>query len=477
MVQIETNQGPVTGIQGDGLETYLGIPFAKPPLGDLRWQSPAPVEPWAALDATTHQNRCLQTPYADVLSGFEVPGEESEDCLYLNVYTPSHQGRRPVMVWIHGGAYMQGSANEYDGSRLAAENDVVVVCINYRLGIFGYFDLSRYGEAYAGSASLGFQDQQAALHWVQQNITAYGGDPDCVTIFGESAGGGSVLCQLCSPSAEGLFHRAAALSPGEVLGPPTDNVALLSAHYSVPEDQLLDHLMSLPGAELRDLQVNGVFMVGASVDGTIVSNASTPGVRSRGDAVPLIIGSCRDEGTLFTPIMAPEHAEMTAMMLAVAVGNGDATHYIERRDAIMVDAAPMAKVERTWTDLFRSAVLRCGQGATEAGAGGWVYNFNVPTDNPLGITHASDIPFVFNQLKPGGIGFHDTESADNQRIARLWSSALARFARTGDPNGSDLPEWPHYDRKSRACLVLDHTPHIETDPDGPAWRDAYKVED
>ena len=475
-MKIETKQGSVIGLEAAGLQTYLGIPYAKPPVGELRWQPPQPVAPWSSLEATRHQNRCLQTPYADVLSGHELPGEESEDCLYLNIYTPGTEGKRPVMVWIHGGAYLQGSANEYDGSRLAAENDVVVVCINYRLGIFGYFDLSRYGDAFTGSASLGFQDQQAALRWVQENIADYGGDPDCVTIFGESAGAGSVLCQLCSPSAEGLFHRAAALSPGEVLTPPVDNVALLSAHFGISEDELLAHLMSLSGLALRDLQVNGTFIVAASVDGTVVTQANTPGVRARGDSVPLVIGSCRDEGTLFTPIMEPDQAEMTAMMLAVSVGNGDAAHYIARRNAIMAGADMVALVERTWTDLFRSVVLRCGQGATEAGAGGWVYNFNVPTDNPLGITHASDIAFVFNQLNSDGLCFHDTDSADNQRIARLWSSTLARFARTGNPNGGDLPDWPHYDAEKRACLILDHSPHIENDPDGPEWRDAYKVE-
>ncbi len=474
-MQIDTRQGPVRGTQSDGAQTYLGVPYAKPPVGELRWQPPQPADSRESLDATSHQNRCLQTPYAEVLSGFELFGEESEDCLYLNIYTPGSEGSRPVMVWIHGGAYMQGSANEYDGSRLAAENDVVVVCINYRLGIFGFFDLSRFGEQYDGSANLGFQDQQAALRWVQENIADYGGDPDCVTVFGESAGAGSILCQLCSPAAEGLFHRAASLSPGEVLAPPVDNVALLAAHFSLAEEELLGHLMGMSGEALRDLQVNGVFIVAASVDGTVVTQASTAGVRARDSSVPLIIGSCRDEGTLFTPIMAPEQAEMTAMMLAVAVGNGDAAHYLERRNAIMAGAEPIALVERTWTDLFRSAVLRCGQAATESGAGGWVYNFNVPTANPLGITHGSDVPFIFNALDSSGLNFHDT-SPENQRIAELWSSTLARFARTGDPNGGDLPEWPHYDRKNRACLILDHEPHIEYDPDGPEWRDAYKVE-
>lgn len=376
------------------------------------------------------------------------------------------------MFWIHGGAYIQGSANEYNGARLAADNDVVVVAINYRLGIFGFLDLSRFGDAYAGSANLGIQDQIAALRWVRDNIADYGGDPDCVTVFGESAGGGSIMALLGAPSAQGLFHRAAALSPGEVLNPPLNNISPLAANAGVPEEDVLTHLQGLSGEELKALQVSGIYNAGISVDGRVVTQKSVHALRQRQD-VPLIIGSCRDEGTLFAPIVPPEHAELVALGLAVTAGNGDAGRYIAKRDAIMADATPAERIQQTWTDMFRGSVLRCGEAATEGGGGGWVYNFEIPTDHPLGITHGSDIPFVFNQLIAGGLAFHDTESADNQRLAQLWSSTLARFARTGDPNGGDLPSWPHYDADNRACLVLDHDPHVAHDPDGPQWRDAY----
>ena len=467
----ETRLGQITGTETEGVQAFLGVPYAKPPVGERRWKPAEPVSPWGSLDATRHGNRCLQTPYDEVLSGFELFGEESEDCLYLNIYTPGTEGARPVMFWIHGGAYIQGSANEYDGARLAAENDVVVVAINYRLGIFGFLDLSRFGDEYAGSASLGIQDQIAALRWVRENIADYGGDPDCVTIFGESAGGGSVCALMASPSANDLFHRAAALSPGETLTPPLDNVTPLAAHAGVDADNLLAHLQSLSGEELRALQVGGVFNGGVSVDGTIVTRTTSTALRN-GNTVPLIIGSCRDEGTLFMPMFDIEVGEMIAMGLAVTAGNGDAANYLSCRDAIMEDADRSAKVERAWTDMFRGSVLRCGQAATEGGAGGWVYNFNIPTDNPFGITHGSDIPFVFNQFS-GGLVFHDADSPDIQRLGALWSSTLARFARTGDPNGGDLPAWPPYDGNSRTCLVLDLAPHTEDDPDGPAWREAY----
>ncbi len=470
---INTRLGSIQGIERDGVTAYLGVPYAQPPVGSNRWLPPQDVQPWESRDATTHGNRCPQTPYHEVLSGLPLHGEESEDCLYLNIYTPDSDGKRPVMFWIHGGAYIQGSANEYDGARLAAENDVVVVAINYRLGIFGFLDLSQFGAEYAGTANLGIQDQIAALGWVRDNIADYGGDPDCVTVFGESAGGGSVLALLGAPSAVGLFHRAAALSPGEVMNPPLNNIAPLAAHAGVAETDLFDYLNRLNGAELRALQVNGVFNAGISVDGTVVTQKTADALRSGSNPVPLVIGSCRDEGTLFTPIMPAEHAELLAAGLAVTAGDGDPGRYLSRRDALMPDAEPVARVEKTWTDMFRGSVLRCAQAATEGGARGWVYNFEVPTEHPMGVTHASDIPFVFNALVGSGLAFHDAEDANNQRLARLWSSTLARFAVTGDPNGGDLPDWVPYDSEQRVCLVIDSEPHVEPDPDGPEWRAAY----
>ena len=475
MATIETKFGPVTGTETDGIHAFLAVPYAKPPVGERRWLPPEPMEPWESLDASTHGNRCLQTPYADVLSSFELLGDESEDCLYLNIYTPGTEGKRPVMFWIHGGAYIQGSANEYNGARLAAENDVVVVAINYRLGIFGFFDLSRFGDEYIGSAALGIQDQIAALRWVNENISDYGGDPDCITIFGESAGGGSVLNLLSAPSADGLFQRAAALSPVEVLTPPADNVAGLSAHAGIAEEDLLSYLHGLSGEELKTLQVSNVFNTAVAIDGKVLTQGSATAIRGRTRKIPLVIGSCQNEGSLFTPIVAPEFAEMTAMGLAVTAGNLDAVHYISKRDAIMADAEVMERVEQTWTDLFRASVLRCAEAATASGADAWVYRFDVPTDNPLGTTHGSDVPFVFNQLVEGGLTFHDIKSEDNQRLAELWSGTLVRFAKTGDPNGNGLPGWPQYNPETRACLMIDYDPHIENDPDGPDWRDAYNM--
>lgn len=247
MTQITTRAGTLTGIEKSGTKTFYGIPYAAPPVGSLRWQPPQKISAWSGeRDATAPGNRSIQIPYMEALAGMGAPGEESEDCLYLNIFAPDADNRpRPVMVWIHGGAYIQGSANEYDGGILAAENDVVIVAINYRLGIFGYMDLSPLGAEYEGSASLGFQDQIAALEWVRDNIADYGGDPENVTIFGESAGGGSVLALMGAPKAKGLFHKAIAFSPGDIIDGPQDNVAALSSNLDLEGEALLKHLWVL----------------------------------------------------------------------------------------------------------------------------------------------------------------------------------------------------------------------------------------
>lgn len=310
MAMAKTQQGEVQGIDGEGLETYLGLPYAAPPVGDLRWQPPASPEPWTGtFDATRHPNRCIQIPYMDVLANRDIPGQESEDCLYLNIFTPAADGKqRPVMFWIHGGAYIQGAANEYDPEILARDNDVVVVTINYRLGIFGFLDLSSFGETFKGSAALGFQDQIAALKWARDNIENFGGDPGNVTIFGESAGGGSVLALLAAPSAKGLFHKAIGHSPGEVFGPPMDNVPALAALLGLEGPALLEKLIELPAPEVFALQLGGAVQMGASVDGTIVTSQPSAALKDgAAKDIPLIVGLTRTK-ELFWSTRFPKRA-------------------------------------------------------------------------------------------------------------------------------------------------------------------------
>ena len=222
---VATYEGPVRGYQTPGVDVFLGIPFAAPPIGELRWRPPAPPVPWVKpLDAVAFGGRCVQT---NTFGVFAAPSE-NEDCLYLNVYAPhlatspanrarpNGQTLRPVMVWIYGGGFFDGESDDYDGTRLAIEGDVIVVTINYRVNVFGFLGHPALDAEGHAAVNYGLMDQQAALRWVQRNIRAFGGNPDNVTIFGESAGGSSVLFQLASPAAAGLFHRGIAHSPAFV---------------------------------------------------------------------------------------------------------------------------------------------------------------------------------------------------------------------------------------------------------------------
>ena len=207
MTTITTRLGTIVGKLENGIQIYRGVPYAEPPVGERRFKAPELRGPWSGtLDATRPGNRAMQPKIPGLGSS---SATYSEDCLVVDIYTPAADGRaRPVLFWIHGGAYYIGSGNEHDGSILAAQGDVVIVTVNYRLGVFGFLDLSKYDDALAGSVSNGFRDQILALTWVRDNIKDYGGDPNNVTIFGVSAGGASVNALLAAPSADGLYHRA-----------------------------------------------------------------------------------------------------------------------------------------------------------------------------------------------------------------------------------------------------------------------------
>ena len=460
-------RGTVLGKSSGGATAFLGVPFAAPPIGDLRWLPPQPAQSTDdPLDATTHPDRCYQPPYPEILGDVPSPGELSEDCLYLNVYTPDVGGtRRPVMFWIHGGAYLQGSANDFDGSVLAAENDVVVVCTNYRLGIFGYLDLSRFGPDFAGSANLGCQDQIAALRWVKDNVLAFGGDPDNVTVFGESAGGGSVMALLAAPAAEGLFHKAVALSPGPVNFPPHDGINTLTTFLEVGEDQLLDTLRSMSGQELSELQLLAGLIPASSVDGEVVTRRTHQAVSEEPRIdVPLILGTTKDEGTLLAPFMDYQAAlGVLPREVVLCEETAEYVHFLEGKTGSQQEV-----LEQMVVDMFRSNVLRV---AEHSGDPTWVYRFDLRTivnDGVLGATHGSTTPFVFNAYGAELdmlCKFHDPSDGHVRGLSRSWSAMLARFARTGNPNGEGWPDWPTYKAPSRSCLMVDRRLRIEGDPD------------
>jgi para-nitrobenzyl esterase len=484
--QIETRLGKVTGLITGTTETYLGLPYAAPPVGDLRWMPPAPADRWeGCFDATRHPNKSWQMAFPSMLTHQETGAVMSEDMLYLNIHTPTADGaRRPVLVYIHGGGYTVGSASDFDPTPFVRKHDAVVVSINYRLGIFGFLDLSRFGPEYQDSASIGVQDQIAALQWVQDNIADYGGDPGNVTVCGVSAGAGSTIALLAAPLARGLFVRAAAFSPAEFARTPGDFISPFAAAMQMDDDGFFAHLRSLEGKGLFDIQTNMGLTGGAAVDGKIVVAPIFEAVHDNVNPVPLIVGTCINEGTMLTA--AIDETEIPGLDkiiegIGTTIGGGEPDRYLRfLATQIPADASQRQRMTRFWYDHFRSPTLRVAEAGADVGMPVWVYSFEVPTGNIFGPTHASDLAFTFNlfdddQFAEGQeIGFHP-KNDENRRIAAMWTDAVARFMRSGDPAGGDLGEWPVYDKLRRASLVLRSAPMVVEDLDGPAARAAYGI--
>jgi para-nitrobenzyl esterase len=435
---------------------------------------PVAASGWEGVyDATRWPNRSMQAQTEGSM-GQTVPGQLSEDCLFLNVTTPDVDGaRRPVLVWIHGGGFTAGSANEYDGRVLSRQGDVVVVTINYRLGAFGFLDLAPLGPEFAGSASNGYRDMILALEWVQENISDYGGDPSNVTVFGESAGAVAVLGLLAAPQAKGLLHKAIANSPGAPRAPEGNQVPTIAEKLGVDESEVLTVLKRMSAA---DLQRAGL-PAGGRIDGTVITRPPNEAIAARGGrGVPLIVGTNRNEGSLFTPPDDPgedmsRYEKWHVGAAKDVLGDRDPTAYLSWANDTFANAKVVC--EELWTAVFRRPAVEAAEASTRAGPGGWLYRFDLPTtkehDGKLtGATHACEMAFTFNAFADPDchvFAFHDRDDAAVKALAAKWSNTVLAFAANGDPNDGGLPEWPTYAAPDRACMILDAKSRIESDPD------------
>lgn len=365
-VTVETAQGTLEGRErkqdGGRHQVFLGIPFAQPPVGERRWCAPARPEPWTGVrSAVEIPNAAIQGQHP--VPGMAASGPRSEDCLYLNVFTPAADGgRRPVLFWIHGGGFQLGSGSEalYDGGRLAVRGDVVVVAIHYRLGALGYLDLSGVGgDAWGATPNAGQLDQVAALRWVRQNVASFGGDPDNVTIFGESAGSAAVATLLAMPAARGLFRRAIMQSgTANALGDRESSAKLARAFLAefglesadaaklreIPAERILkaQHRTGQLAGGVRALTYSPI------VDGLSVPERPLDCVRSGGASeVEVIVGTNRDELKLFTSFT--ERDEIDAEKLAALVAQ-----VLPKRAATRA-----AEIAGTYADLLRGRGLPC----------------------------------------------------------------------------------------------------------------------
>ena len=422
------------------------------------------------LDATQYPNRAMQHKTEGTL-GAPILGDMSEDCLFLNIATPSTTGElRPVLLWIHGGGFINGSGNELDGTVLSGQGDVVVVAVNYRLGSFGLLDLSNHGPEYKGSSSNSIRDLVLALQWVKDNIEDYGGDPENVTISGVSSGGTLVLSLLATPTADGLYHKAIAHSATcayKTADDPTDD---LCKRLKVPKDGLLDHLLSAPASEI--LALNLGFRV--NVDETVVACSTFEAITARGSAgVPLLTGTNLREGSLYTQGRDEEqdhYIEWNRGLAKEMLCGEDPQNYLSALRQTYPDASPGKFHEMIWTDMFRRTTSAAAELSSVAGPGGWLYRFDLPPALPkykhLGATHGSENAFVFNIFEnpdTHGFTYHDRDDPVVRKIARAWSDVIVRFMRTGQPGNYN--DWPVYEPGKRRSLIIHETLRIESDPD------------
>lgn len=486
---VETTTGKLRGTETEGVRRFLGVPFAAPPVGALRFAAPQPAAPWAGVrDALAIGPRAPQrpSPMEAAINGGAEPAPTSEaDCLNLNVWTPGLDGaRRPVMVWIHGGAFVFGAGSSpwYDGQRFAQDHDVVLVSCNYRLGPLGFTFLGDVDPAFIGSGSVGNQDAVAVLRWVRDNIAAFGGDPGCVTIFGESAGAFSVASLLGMPMAQGLFHRAI-LQSGSASGihdrataaKMTDELraALGNPNMSIAELQAVDTEDLLKAhARLMGEHLDEGLRTAPAVDGTVLPQRPIDAVAGGSvRAVPIMIGTNRDEWRLFA-LSNPKTMGITEAQLPAAVARfypQDPERAIKEYRMRLGDDALSVVLSAVVSDaVFRVPSLRLADAQRAAGGDAYVYQFTWESPRAgglLGSCHALELPFVFNNMdKPGVVEF--AGETPPLGLAAAMNSTWAAFARTGDPSTGAMGEWPRYDAPRRTTMILDSTTRLEDDPLG-----------
>jgi para-nitrobenzyl esterase len=476
---VKVEGGVVSGTATDGVRVFRGIPYAAPPVGELRWRPPAPVVPWTGVrDASAYGAECPQTQYPADSVYVRPLRTRSEDCLFLNVWTTAKAGdKRPVFVWVHGGALTRGSSTSdvRDGSPMAKRGPVVV-SLNYRLGALGYMahpELTAESPQHS-SGNYGVLDQVAALKWVQKNIAAFGGDPSKVTIGGESAGSWSVNTLVATPLARGLFIRAIGESGGRFTGTPhlhddaagtsAENVGLALARTVGASS--LKELRALPAEKLLD--VRG-FRTEENVDGWVLpEEIRAIFAEKKENPGPVLIGSNANEMTSLGGGAGRGRASAGDFHARIAQTYGDMAKGFE--SAYNVDseadyAEALLAVGRNTT--FSLHMRAWARATVDANSRAYLYLFSHVPPSPrakeLRAFHASELPYVFNVLHfgdPREAGFAYT--AVDDKLADEMSSYWANFVTSGDPNGKGLAKWTAYDLKDEPFMEFGDVPHAGT---------------
>jgi para-nitrobenzyl esterase len=488
-----TANGKVKGYTHNGIFTFKGIPYAQ----SDRFTAPQKPKPWTDVRSSmTYGPVCPTDPTTTVNDAFEFAfnhdlGYSNEHCQTLNVWTPKlGDGRkRPVMVWLHGGGFTAGSSIElpsYDGENLARKHDVVLVSVNHRLNVLGFLDLSAYGDKYKNSGNAGLADLVVALQWVKENIAQFGGDPDNVTIFGQSGGGGKVTCLMNTPWAKGLFQKAIVESGSYITSFNEKSVsqrvaaALLDELHLQPSQ--VDSLQKISYDVLNAASKKALQKVGAALrkegkpanvgwntvlDGDMFPNQpSDPAAMELSKNIPLLVGTTKNEFAAFAP--TPKNLTMEEVKSTLQKKYGDKTDaYL----AAVKQAYPNTSQPREYTDIefnFRSLAIKQADQKSGLTGAAPVYMYLFTWQSPVNggmykAMHCMDIAFQFDNIKrceemTGG-------GKDAYTLATKISSAWTNFARTGDPNAQGLPKWPAYTTANGATMIFDVQCTLRNHPD------------
>lgn len=506
---VRTSFGPVRGLVQDGVNVFKGVRYAAPPVGPLRFKPPEPPEPWTEpVDTVAHGAPAVQMysrpsgeaeselgrSLAEVFPTARETQEGREDCLFLNVWSRGlgDGAKRPVMVWFHGGGYAYGSGSwpMYEGLGLAAKGDVVVVSVNHRLNAFGYAYLAEaMGQPYAKSGNAGLLDLVAVLEWVRDNAEAFGGDPGNVTIFGESGGGAKVSTLMATPAAKGLFHKAIVQSGPGLRGVPKEmaarNAELLltelgvakgdaAALQAVPAEAIIKAAYAVQAKTAG--QPGARFGLSPVVDGDVVPrDPFTPDAPPQSADIPLMIGTNKDEMTLF---MASEpwfgrltEAELVERTRAQAGPRADAVLAALRKTHPDYSPTYLFTAFATALGMLAGSITLAERKAAQKAAPVWMYRLDWETPVGGGVfksPHTLEIPLVFDRVESNrallGPG------PEPQQMADQMSAAWLAFARTGKPAAPSLPAWPTYDAERRATMIFDLKSRVENDPDAELRR-------
>jgi para-nitrobenzyl esterase len=463
-VEIRTPLGRLRGTREGSAHVFRGVPFAQPPIGHLRFRAPQPPKPWKGVRDATHFAAAAMQP-----EGKDFP--QSEDCLYLNVWTPATPGTYPVFVWIHGGGFTKGrsSSPTYDGAAFA-RNGIVCITVAYRLGAFGFLDLeSMLGSSYAGSANNGLRDLMAALTWVQENVAAFGGDPTLVTIGGESAGAKLVDILMGTPSARPLFHQIISESGGAERVSPRETARAITRGFA----KTFTDVTRLPASALLTAPASGVLLAQESflqnwplhfplrpeIDGELLPVSPLRTIQAGSShGKRLLLGTNLDESATFIgphPTSDPTAKDLGNLTVAQFAPIESAYRKLYPKMP-----ADRLRIRMMSAEEYLIPSLRVAEAHVSTGSEAFVYRLDFPdTGRYAGLTpHGFDLRFVWDH-------FPAPASTPEQKLAMMVHSAWSAFIAGNAPEAEGLPPWPKFTEKKQATMILDNPSHVEHAPE------------